>query len=178
MIGLAVVVFVTVFAAGISASVGNAIDRNFQGDLVLQNTDGFSPISPGAGARGGQGAGRADGLLAVLRRRAWSGGKDVRVSAVDPKNVSDVLSLDWEEGSPETLSSLDDNQTVLDDAWAKSNDIEVGDRIVVRTPLERDAHLHRDGHGQGQRRPARQPGGDPERAAERASACARPRSPS
>ena len=31
------------------------------------------------------------------------GGKDVRVSAVDPKNVSDVLSLDWEEGSPETL---------------------------------------------------------------------------
>ena len=52
MIGLAVVVFVTVFAAGISASVGNAIDRNFQGDLVLQNTDGFSPISPGAGARG------------------------------------------------------------------------------------------------------------------------------
>ena len=48
MIGLAVVVFVTVFAAGISDSVGNAIDRNFQGDLVLQNIDGFSPISPGA----------------------------------------------------------------------------------------------------------------------------------
>ena len=38
MIGLAVVVFVTVFAAGISASVGNAIDRNFQGDIVLQAT--------------------------------------------------------------------------------------------------------------------------------------------
>ena len=59
MIGLAVVVFVTVFAAGISASVGNAIDRNFQGDLVLQNTDGFSPISPGAGAGGRTGGGRA-----------------------------------------------------------------------------------------------------------------------
>ena len=66
------------------------------------------------------------------------GGKDVRVSAVDPKNVSDVLSLDWEQGSPETLSSLDDQQAVVDDAWAKSNDIDVGDRIVVRTPLERN----------------------------------------
>ena len=137
MIGLAVVVFVTVFAAGISASVGNAIDRNFQGDLVLQNTDGFSPISPGAGRE----AARAQGVQTVSSLSFAGGvvgGKDVRVSAVDPKNVSDVLSLDWEEGSPETLSSLDDNQTVLDDAWAKSNDIDVGNRIVVRTPLERD----------------------------------------
>ena len=55
MIGLAVVVFVTVFAAGISASVGNAIDRNFQGDLVLQNTDGFSPIAGRCRARGREG---------------------------------------------------------------------------------------------------------------------------
>jgi putative ABC transport system permease protein len=60
------------------------------------------------------------------------------VSAVDPANVSDVLSLDWEEGSPETLSSLDDRETVVDDAWARSNDIDVGDEIGVRTPLERD----------------------------------------
>src|ERR671915_603518 len=42
MIGLALVVFVTVFAAGINSSVANAIDRNFQGDVVLQNIDGFS----------------------------------------------------------------------------------------------------------------------------------------
>jgi putative ABC transport system permease protein len=53
--------------------------------------------------------------------------------------VSDVLSLDWEQGSPETLSSLSDGDTVLDDAWADSNSIDVGDQISVRTPLERDA---------------------------------------
>ena len=61
MIGLAVVVFVTVFAAGISASIGNAIDRNFQGDVVLQNTDGFSPISPDAGREAAQ----VDGVKTV-----------------------------------------------------------------------------------------------------------------
>ena len=44
MIGLAVVVFVTVFAAGFSKSIGDSIDRNFQGDLTVQSTDGFSPI--------------------------------------------------------------------------------------------------------------------------------------
>jgi putative ABC transport system permease protein len=135
MIGLAVVVFVTVFAAGISASVGNAIDRNFQGDLVLQNTDGFSPISPGAARE----AERVEGVRTVSSLSFAGGvykGDDIRVSAVDPATVSDVLTLDWEQGSPNTLSSLPPRGAVLDDAWADSNNIDVGDRITIRTPLE------------------------------------------
>jgi putative ABC transport system permease protein len=138
MIGLAVVVFVTVFAAGISASVGNAIDRNFQGDLVLQNSDGFSPISPGAG----EAASKVEGVQTVSSLSFAGGvwkGKDIRVSAVNPANVGQVLSLDWKDGSPEILSRLSDDQAVADDAWVKSNDLEVGDSIKVRTPLERDA---------------------------------------
>ena len=137
MIGLAVVVFVTTFAAGISASVGNAIDRNFQGDIVLQNTDGFSPISPGAGRAAAETPG-VKTVSSLSFAGGVVGGKDIRVSAVDPRNVSDVLSLDWQKGSPETLSSLSNSETVVDDAWAKTNDIDVGDRIRVRTPLERD----------------------------------------
>jgi putative ABC transport system permease protein len=135
MIGLAVVVFVTVFAAGISASIGNAIDRNFQGDIVLQNVDGFSPISSGAGRQAEQ----VQGVKTVSSLSFTGGiykGKEIRVSAVDPATVNDVLSLDWKKGSPATLSSLPGNGAVLDDAWAKSNDIDVGDQIKLRTPLE------------------------------------------
>jgi putative ABC transport system permease protein len=144
MIGLAVVVFVTVFAAGISSSVANAIDRNFQGDLVLQNTDGFSPISPAAGRE----ASRVDGVQTVSSLTFAGGvykGSDIRVSAVDPATVSDVLSLDWQNGSPSTLSSLPVRGAILDDAWASSNDINVGDRITIRTPLERNVRLTVDG---------------------------------
>ena len=101
MIGLAVVVFVTVFAAGISASIGNAIDRNFQGDIVLQNTDGFSPISAGAGARGASRCRACKTVSSLSFGGAVYKGKDIRVSAVDPATVSDVLSLDWKKGSPE-----------------------------------------------------------------------------
>ena len=140
MIGLAVVVFVTVFAAGISASVGNAIDRNFQGDIVLQNTDGFSTISSGAGREAEQVQG-----VKTVSSLSFGGavykGKDIRVSAVQPSTVSDVLSLDWKKGSPETLSSLSGDGAVLDDAWAKKENIEVGDRISVRTALERPQTL-------------------------------------
>jgi putative ABC transport system permease protein len=138
MIGLAVVVFVTVFAAGISASVGNAIDRNFQGDLVLQSSDGFSPLSPGAG----EAASDVEGVQTVSSLSFAGGvwkGKDIRVSAVNPANVGQVLTLDWKDGSPEVLTRLSDDQAVVDDAWASSNDLEVGDSIDVRTPLERDA---------------------------------------
>jgi putative ABC transport system permease protein len=144
MIGLAVVVFVTVFAAGISNSIGNAIDRNFQGDVVLTHTDGFSPISPGAAREAAQ----VDGVRTVSSL-SFAGaeyeGKDIRVSAVDPATVSDVLTLEWEEGSPDTLSGITGDAAVADDAWASSNDIEVGDQVTVRTPLERELTLTVDG---------------------------------
>src|ERR687891_1695619 len=144
MIGLAVVVFVTVFAAGISAPIGNAIDRNFQGDVVLQNVDGFSPISPGAAREAEQ----VDGVRTVSSL-SFAGaeyqGDDIRVSAVDPATVSDVLTLEWEEGSPDTLSGITGDAAVLDDAWASSNDIEVGHQVTVRTPLERELTLTVDG---------------------------------
>ena len=144
MIGLAVVVFVTVFAAGISASIGNAIDRNFQGDVVLQNVDGFSPISRDAAREAAQ----VDGVRTVSSL-SFAGaeyeGKDIRVSAVDPATVSEVLTLEWEEGSPDTLSGITGDAAVLDDAWATSNDVEVGDQVTVRTPLERELTLTVDG---------------------------------
>jgi putative ABC transport system permease protein len=34
---------------------------------------------------------------------------------------------------------------ILDDAWANSNNIDVGDRITIRTPLERDVRLTVEG---------------------------------
>ena len=48
MIGLALVVFVTIFASGLKTSVANTIDESFRGEIVLQNSDGFSPIPRGA----------------------------------------------------------------------------------------------------------------------------------
>jgi putative ABC transport system permease protein len=72
-------------------------------------------------------------------------GDDIRLSAVDPATVSDVLTLDWEQGSPSTLSSLPARGAVLDDAWADSNNLDVGDRITIRTPLERDVTLTVEG---------------------------------
>ena len=44
MIGVALVVFVGVFASSIRASLSDTLDRQFVGDIAIVNTDSFSPI--------------------------------------------------------------------------------------------------------------------------------------
>jgi putative ABC transport system permease protein len=140
MIGLAIVTFVTVFAAGIKGSVASAIDRNFQGDLTVQNIDGFSPIPSrlAAQARRLQGVETISTLrFSFAKVRGVSGER--RVSGVDPRSVNEVLSLDWKAGSPETLSGLSPRSAVIDDAWGKGKGIEVGDTLHVLTPADKRA---------------------------------------
>jgi putative ABC transport system permease protein len=45
MVGLALVVLVAIFAAGISASINKTIDDQMKAAMIVQNQDGFSPIS-------------------------------------------------------------------------------------------------------------------------------------
>ena len=139
MIGLALVVFVTVFAAGINSSVANAIDRNFHGDVVLQNLDGFSQISAPAARE----AKRVKGVE-TASSISFAGGKlrrpardNLRLSGVEPSTVGSVLKLDWRSGSAETLERLGPREAVMDEASARTYGVGVGDRIRIRTPLER-----------------------------------------
>jgi putative ABC transport system permease protein len=136
MIGLAVVTFVTVFAAGIKSSVATAVDDSFQGELVIRNSDGFSPISAGAAAAARQ----VPGVEAVSTLRTaqaklldGSGGKP-RVSGLE-RNAGEVLKIDWTEGGPTTLRDLTDSEVVLDESFASGNGFEVGDTVRFLTQI-------------------------------------------
>ena len=90
MIGLALVTFVTVFAAGLKSSVAQVVDENFDGGLVIQNSDGFSPIPAGAAAA----ARKVPGVELVATIRAakaklLGGGAGRRVSAPTPRHGRD-----------------------------------------------------------------------------------------
>ena len=136
MIGLAVVAFVTVFADGIKSSISSAIDDNFQGELVIQNSDGFSPISPRAATV----ARKVDGVEMVATLRSTQaklvggdGGKP-RVTSLDPDSGR-VLTIDWTTGGPALLRGLPNDAVILDKAFANGNDIEVGDKIRFLTQI-------------------------------------------
>ncbi len=131
MIGLALVAFVTIFAAGLKSSISEAVDNSFQGDLVIQNTDGFSPIPPGAAREAARQPGV--GLVATLRRAeaklVGSGGtSDVNGLSRD---AGEVFELEWVEGGPETLRDLRDDEALVEDSFADAHDLEVGDRFQL-----------------------------------------------
>ncbi|HEU5142371.1 MAG TPA: FtsX-like permease family protein [Solirubrobacterales bacterium] len=136
MIGLAVVAFVTVFAAGIKSSIATAVDESFQGDLVLQNTNGFSPISPRAAelARQVPGVELVSTMRATQAKLLGGDGGKLRVSAPD-REAGEVLSIEWTEGGPATLRDLTDSQVIVDKSFASGNGFERGDRVRLLTQI-------------------------------------------
>jgi putative ABC transport system permease protein len=142
MIGLALVVFVTVFAEGLKTSVAKTIDESFRGEIVLQNSDGFSPI-PGDAVRA---AGRVDGVATVSSITYATGrlpeeGSNVRVAAVDPQTLGQVLALTFKSGDPAVLAGLGPRDAIVDDAFARSQGLDLGDTLRLRTPLGRTAEF-------------------------------------
>lgn len=129
MIGLALVAFVTIFAAGIKSSISKGVDDAFRGDLVIQNDDGFSPIPPGAA----RAAARAEGveLVATLRgveAELLGDGSKEQVSALSP-NAGEVFDLEWEQGGPRLLAGLGDGEAAVKESFASAHGLEVGDRF-------------------------------------------------
>jgi putative ABC transport system permease protein len=129
MIGLALVAFVLVFSAGLKSSVAQVVDENFAGGLVIQNSDGFSPI-PNATATAAR---RVPGveLVATIRSaqaKLVGNGAGARISA-PTRDIEETVKVEWEKGGPEDLRNLTDDQAILSDSFASQNDLEVGDRF-------------------------------------------------
>ncbi len=133
MIGLALVAFVTVFAAGLKSSVAQVVDENFAGGLVIQNTNGFSPIPGGAAVA----ARRVPGVETVATVRSAKAkligaGADVGVSAPS-RDIGETVKIEWKQGGPAALRSLSDTEAILSDSFASEHDLKLGDRFRLLT---------------------------------------------
>ncbi|HET7574177.1 MAG TPA: FtsX-like permease family protein, partial [Solirubrobacterales bacterium] len=136
MIGLALVTFVTVFAAGLKSTVAQVVDENFAGGLVIQNTDGFSPIPQGAA----QAARKVPGvqLVATIRgaqAKVLEDGKPggtVQVNA-PTRDIGRAVNVEWKQGGPRTLRELADGEAIVSDDFASSHRLELGDEFQLLT---------------------------------------------
>ncbi len=129
MIGLALVAFVTVFSAGLKSSVAQVVDENFAGGLVIQNSDGFSPIPNGTA----KAARKVPGveLVATIRSaqaKLVPGGAGAKVSA-PTRDVERAVKIEWKQGGPADLRNLTAGQAILSDSFASENGLEPGDRF-------------------------------------------------
>jgi putative ABC transport system permease protein len=137
MIGLALVSFVTVFAAGISDSVDNAVDTLFEGDLVVQNQDGFSPIPAGVAddIASVEGVDRVTSLGYSSAKVSGISGEE-RIAGVDPNGVEGLIDFEVTDGAgPDEMAR---DQAVIDRAFGDSEGIEIGDTLEALTPTGKE----------------------------------------
>jgi len=136
MIGVTLVAFVTVFAAGLKSTVAQVVDENFAGGLVIQNTDGFSPI-PNATARAAE---QVPGVALVATIRGSEAkvleggvaGAKARVNAPSP-DIGAAVNIEWKQGGPKALRNLGDGEAILSEDFAGSHDLALGDRFRLLT---------------------------------------------
>jgi putative ABC transport system permease protein len=132
MIGVALVAFVTVFAAGLKSTVAQVVDENFAGGLVIQSTDGFSPIPAGVATA----AAKAPGVESVQSIRSSKarlvGDGDTQVAAPTPE-IERAVNIVWKAGGPAALRNLRAGEAIVSDDFASSHGLAVGDSFRILT---------------------------------------------
>jgi putative ABC transport system permease protein len=134
MIGLALVVFVTIFANGLRAATSDLIDRTLAGDIAVLHDDGFTPI-PAAVVPA---VAKVDGVAAAspirdTQTKIGSLGTQ-NTHAIDPATIGQVYNFDWKDGSQKSLDELGANGVLLEETVATDGKFKVGDKVPIKGP--------------------------------------------
>lgn len=137
MVGLALVVYVAVFAASLQSSISGNIDRLVRGDLFVYS-ESFQPFSPAVVDRAGAvpGIDTATGLVydqIQVDGRPSNPFYDAMLG-VDPAKLPSVYRFEWVEGSDSLLPRLSGDRALVEEQFARAREVGVGDTYEVRTP--------------------------------------------
>jgi putative ABC transport system permease protein len=146
-IGLGLVAFISVLAAGTKATIDQAVNRSFAGNLIVQNTsvgEGGIPAGIAPALRSIHGVSSVT-AIAFTKGRVQAldqPGAPVideksPVTAIEPESFGAMYKIEWEHGSAATLSSLNHNGVVLSKKFASAHHLQVGQRLLV---LSASAH--------------------------------------
>ncbi len=144
MIGVALVTFVSVLAAGTKASINRAVDASFAGDLIVENSQATNgqgiPTAIAPALRQVPGIARVTPIAFTLGRVQGLGGNS-SVTAIDPSSFGQVYRIDWQHGSNATLAQLGTSGTILTKRFADANGFKLGQTLSVLTAADRRVAL-------------------------------------
>jgi putative ABC transport system permease protein len=140
-VGLGLVAFISVLAAGTKATIDQAVNRSFAGNLIVQNTstgEGGIPgaIAPALRSVHGVGAVTAIAFTKGRVRDLSRPGAPVideksPVTAIEPESFGAMYKVEWEHGSAATLASLGQDGAILSKKFASAYHLRVGQRLLV-----------------------------------------------
>ncbi len=136
MIGVALVAFVAIFAAGLRGSIEKSVDGTFPaGNLIIVNGDGFTPISEEASASVGEVPG-VERVAAVRFASARVQGRSgtTPIIGIDTGAATSLYRAEWKEGSNAVFNQLGDDGVVVDADSGIGKGREVGERLQLTTP--------------------------------------------
>ncbi len=134
MIGVALVAFVTIFAAGLKASIADQVGVGLKGQMIVESTLFDLPL-PDSATRAVQDVEGVQTVSAIRFSKArLPGGSEPSVTGIDPTTITDVFNLDWQQGSAATLRDLGPRDVLVAKDWAKDHGAHVGSTIAMTTP--------------------------------------------
>ena len=138
-IGLALVTFVAVLADGTKATIDQAVDRSFAGNLIVENSQAGN--EQGIPALVAPALRRVPGV-ATVTPIAFTIGElhgisgNASITAIEPSTFVHAYRVEWKQGSNATLLGLAGNGTVLTKGYASAHHLKVGETVSVLTPTD------------------------------------------
>ncbi len=142
-VGLGLVAFISVLAAGTKATIDHAVHRSFAGNLIVDNTQNGqgipAAIAPAIRSLAGVGTVTAVAFSkGTVRDLATTGAPVIeeagRLTAIEPESFERMYKVQWEHGSAAALTALGGDGTVISKKFASAHKLHVGQRLSVLTP--------------------------------------------
>jgi putative ABC transport system permease protein len=139
MIGLALVTFVGVLAAGLRTRFERSVNEIFVANYALTATNNFSPVSVASA----NALGTVPGAEVVSGVRAGTGrvfGSRLNVTGVSP-DVNRVIHTKWLEGGSQAPALLGADGAIVTKNYAKDHHLRVGSTLSFEAPSGQRAAL-------------------------------------
>jgi putative ABC transport system permease protein len=140
-VGLALVALVAILAAGFKATIDQAVDRSFAGNLIVENSQANGreqgiPALVAPAVRSVPGVASVTPIAFTVGRPRGSS-DNATITAIEPSTFVRAYRVEWTHGSNATLLALGDSGAILTKGYASSHHLHVGQTISLLTPTER-----------------------------------------
>ncbi len=135
MVGVALVCFAAIFAAGANKTIADAVDSGLRGQIILQNQAGFGAFTPRAGERiaGLDGVRAVSPVRGATTRVQGISGKE-GLTGIDPATLQTTYRIDVVRGDKDAVTRLREGQILVESGFAADHGIDLGGTLVLQTP--------------------------------------------